>query len=321
LHLIHAKMKTVLSEKLNTKTPESGLISVVIPTYNRNEVLLNTIDFLLLQNPAPAEILLIDQTKRHHTLTANKLKRLEELNKIRWIHLPFPSIPRAMNIGLKRARYEIVLFLDDDIVPCHNLIDAHIKTHIENKQPIVAGQVLQEGEMKTIDSPNSAFHFSSNRRQFVSEVMGGNFSVKRELAIDLGGFDENFIDVAYRFEAEFCERALKSGEKIFYEPAASIRHLKTDAGGTRSFGHHLTTLKPSHSVGAYYYLLCSERSRYQSIKFLFRPFRKIISRFHFKHPWWMPITLISELRGLFLAIKLKQSGPKYIGRVNIQEKL
>jgi GT2 family glycosyltransferase len=315
------KMETALSKKFNAKSHDFKSLSVIIPTYNRNEVLLNTIDFLLLLNPAPAEILIIDQTKRHNALTANKLTQLEKSEKIRRIILPYPSIPRAMNIGLKLARYEIVLFLDDDIIPCNKLVDTHIKTHIDKKQNIVAGQVLQIGEKIFKDNQKSVFHFSSNQHQFVSEVMGGNFSIKRELAIDLGGFDENFIDVAYRFEAEFCERALKSGEKIFYEPAASIRHLKINSGGTRSFGNHLTTLKPSHSVGAYYYLLCSEGNLSRSCKIFFRPFHAVISRFHLKHPWWIPITLISELRGFFMAVKLKLNGPKYIGRISAQEKL
>jgi len=44
--------------------------------------------------------------------------------------------------------------------------------------------------------------------------MGGNFSVKRDLALRLGGFDENFVHVAYRFEAEFCDRAI-SAERRF----------------------------------------------------------------------------------------------------------
>ncbi len=307
------KTKTNFVQKINGKSLELQAISVVIPTYNRNQVLLDTIAFLLALTPAPAEILIIDQTKRHNPITTEKLRRLETQNKIRRIMSPYPSIPHAMNIGLKLARHEIVLFLDDDIIPGDKLIEAHVNTHTEKYQNIVAGQVLQLGEKISKDDASMPFRFSSDRPQFISEVMGGNFSIKRELAIHLGGFDENFIYVAYRFEAEFCERAIRSGERIFFEPAATIRHLKVQNGGTRSFGRHLTTLKPCHSVGAYYYLLCSKNTPRRPYQFILRLLRAVGTQFHLKHPWWTPVTLISELRGFFLAIKLKWNGPKYIG--------
>ena len=309
-------MGTAISGKFNAKSHESELISVVIPTYNRNDVLLNTINSLLSLNPTPAEILIIDQTKKHHSLTEQKLTSLENRGKIRWIRLPYPSIPRAMNIGLQSARHTIVLFLDDDIIPSKKLIGAHWRAHTDKKQNIVAGQVLQPGEKLFVDNLKTPFRFSSNRRQFISEVMGGNFSVKREWAVETDGFDENFVRAAYRFEAEFCDRASAAGEKIIFEPAASIRHLKTDAGGTRAYGQHLTTLQPGHSVGAYYYLLQSKRKRHRIYKIMFHPFCAIRSRFHLKHPWWIPITLISELRGFLLALNLKVNGPKYIGPVS-----
>src|SRR4029078_2122533 len=88
--------------------------------------------------------------------------------------------------------------------------------------------------------------------------MGGNFSIERNRALNLGGFDENFVHVAYRFEAEFAARAIAAGEKIWFEPDASIRHIKASTGGPRSYGEHLTTIKPSHSVGEYYYLMRSK---------------------------------------------------------------
>jgi len=304
----------------NTKLGESKAISVIIPTYNRENVLLNTIDSLLALQPAPAEILIIDQTKKHYSLTEQKLALLEKINKIRWIHLPDPSIPHAMNIGLQLARHFIVLFLDDDIIPNKKLIGAHLKAHLNKKQNIVAGQVLQPGEKRFVNNLKAPFRFSSNRRQFISEVMGGNFSVKRQWAVEMGGFDENFVKAAYRFEAEFCDRIMASGEKIFFEPAASIRHLKTDAGGTRTYGQHLTTLSPGHSVGAYYYLLRSEWKHHRIWKIIFHPLYAIKSRFHLKHPWRIPITLIAELRGFLLALNLKANGPEYIKSLKTKKK-
>jgi GT2 family glycosyltransferase len=243
------------------------------------------------------------------------LVSLEKKGRIRWIHLSAPSIPYAMNVGLKEARNDIVLFLDDDIIPGEKLIEAHLRSHAEG-QNIVAGQVLQPGEKPLPDDGSGGFRFCSTRRQWISEFIGCNFSVKRKTALALGGFDENFVHVAYKFEADFSDRALSAGEKILFEPAASIRHLKAKRGGTRSYGEHLRTVKPSHSVGEYYYLFRSKKVRHRIGKILYRPVRAIKTRHHMRHPWWIPVTLVSEFLGFLWAIFLFLRGPRFVSPDN-----
>jgi GT2 family glycosyltransferase len=215
-----------------------------------------------------------------------------------------------MNIGLEGARTDTVLFVDDDIIPDSRLLDAHAAIHVERRSNIVAGQVLQPGET---EQAGGAFTFRSDQPCWVDEFMGGNFSVNRNLAMRLGGFDENFVHVAYRFEAEFCDRAQAAGERILFEPKASIRHLKAGSGGTRAYGNHLTTVKPSHAVGAYYYLLRARRIRDRTGKVLSRFFRSVRTRHHLLHPWWIPGTLMSELFGFIWALQLYVRGPRLIG--------
>ena len=285
-------------------------ISIVIPTYRRENVLLDTIDFLLQLEPAPFEILVVDQTNNHEAITSSILEEHDSHKRIRWIRLSCPSITRAMNVGMQRARAGIVLFLDDDIVPHPNLIAAHVSAH-KSGHNIIAGQVLQPGEEPVPTSAElRAFSFASSSQQFVSELMAGNFSIKRELALDLGGFDENFVQVAYRFESEFAQRVLSSGERIFFEPKASIRHLKVSSGGTRAYGHHLTTIRPSHAVGAYYFLLRSCNGSSRCVNLLRRPFRAVRTKHHATHPWWIPATLAAEAMGFAWALFLYLQGPR-----------
>ena len=176
------------------------------------------------------------------------------------------------------------------------------------------GQVLQPGEEVLAESPPDAeFLFRSSQRAWVHELMGGNFSVKKATALKLGGFDENFVRVAYRFEAEFCDRAISAGEEILFEPAASIRHLKAGAGGTRSFGEHLTTIKPHHAVGAYYYLLRARHIKRRWWQMVLRPLRAVRTRHHIRRPWWIPLTLAAELSGFVWALILRFSKQKLIG--------
>lgn len=292
---------------------DDPLVSVVIPTYQREKVLLDTVDYLLRLDIRPAEILLVDQTREHEEATGQALESLDLQGKIRWIRLAQPSITNAMNTGLMQARSEIVLFLDDDIIPHANLIAAHARAHAEGLCNIVAGQVLQPGEEVLAEPPAMGeFLFRSGQRAWVHELMGGNFSVKKAAALKLGGFDENFVRVAYRFEAEFCDRATTAGEKILFEPAASIRHLRVGSGGTRSFGEHLTTIKPHHAVGAYYFLLRARHVRWRWWQMVLRPLRAVRTRHHLRHPWWIPLTLAAEFGGFVWALGLRVRKQKLI---------
>src|SRR5439155_254406 len=116
-------------------------VSVVIPTYRRENVLLDTIAALLRLEDAPEEILVIDQTSEHDEITRDRLARWDAEGRIRWIRLDTPSIPNAMNRGLLLSSRPVVLFVDDDIVPADNLVAAHRRAHSDASVAAVAGRV------------------------------------------------------------------------------------------------------------------------------------------------------------------------------------
>lgn len=288
-------------------------ISVVIPTYRREEVLIDTLTDLLAMEEAPAEIIVVDQTESHNAEVDARLSTLHQQGLIRWIRLDTPSIPHAMNRGLLAAREPIVLFLDDDIRPEPALLAAHRRAHESHANVLVAGRVIQPWEESRDFSRDDHFHFAGLKSAWIDEFMGGNFSVCRDAALKIGGFDENFVRVAYRFEAEFAYRFLAvDGNRIFFEPAACLHHLKVNSGGTRTFGEHLTTWRPDHAVGAYYYALRTRSRGQWLLDFLKRPIRAVATRYHLRHPWWIPMTWLAELRGMAWALLLELRGPKFV---------
>ncbi len=287
-------------------------LSVVIPTYGRDTVLLDTIAALLEQQPMAEEILVVDQTPQHDAVTQSQLERWSEAGAIRWIRLAEPSITRAMNRGLLEAQGALVLFVDDDIRPEPDFIGHHLAAHREWPGVIVAGRVIQPWQEGQDFSADTEFHFAATRPAWIEEFMEGNFSLSRTSALAIGGFDENFIKVAYRFGAEFSHRWLASGRRIRYVPEACIHHLKVASGGTRTFGEHLTTARPDHSVGGYYFLLRTQSWRQVVPGVLLRLLRSVTTRYHLRHPWRIPVTWVAELRGLLQAIRLARAGPRYV---------
>ena len=281
-------------------------MTIVIPTFRREAVLLRTLEQVL--SLSPAEILVVDQTPDHEEETKCALAKLNDNLAIRWIRIDKPSIPRAMNIGLCEALSEIVLFLDDDIIPSCGLLDAHETAHSAHLDAdAVVGQVLQPGESPSPEE--AAFRFCSDSPRWISSAMAGNMSVKRSRALAAGGFDENFVGVAYQFETEFAQRLIRCGGRIYFEPRGSIRHLRAERGGTRSYGSHLRTMSPAHAVGAYYHMLVSEVPGRLLWGILQRFRASVTTRHHLLHPWWIPVTLVAEARGLVQALKLKIHGP------------
>lgn len=278
------------------------MITIAIPTYNRQRIVVETIERLL---PFGVPIVVVDQTPSPD-------ERLASL-PIRLIRLPQPSIPHAMNVAVGVAETDVVLFLDDDVIPSPRLIEAHDEAHRELAIWAVVGQILQPGEKpERVQQPadDLDFRFNADEPRLVTNVMAGNLSVKREHFIAAGGFDENFVGVAYRFETDFALRILAAGGRIRFEPRASIRHLKLATGGLRSFGDHRTSASPMHSTGDYYFAL---HQRPPLWRYALRRLRaNVVTRFHLTHPWMIPSKLVGELRGLLLARRLARTGRKLI---------
>ena len=281
-------------------------LTVVIPTYNRPGIVVDTVRRLQALDPPPDAIIVVDQTP-----TTNEELRTTNAQVIR---LDAPSIPHAMNVGLLAAATPLVLFLDDDIEPSPQLVAGHRDAHADEAIWAVVGQILQPGEEPAhVEQPRDdlEFRFFAADGRFVTNVMAGNLSVKRERAVEAGGFDENYVQAAYRFETDFALRLAGAGGKIWFEPRASLRHLKLATGGLRSFGDHRVTASPAHAAGDYYFALGHRR--------FFWPYaarrlmKNVATRYLLAHPWFIPSKIVGEVRGMLLARRLWRAGPKLVG--------
>ncbi|MGL4503439.1 MAG: glycosyltransferase family 2 protein, partial [Planktothrix sp.] len=69
------------------------LISVIIPTYNREQVLRETLTEVLQQTYPNFEVLVVDQTSTHEPETQAYLEQLTQAGKIQWYRLDWASLP------------------------------------------------------------------------------------------------------------------------------------------------------------------------------------------------------------------------------------
>lgn len=291
-----------------TDAVRKAAISIVIPTYGREEVLLQTIAAFLELRPRADEIIVVDQTASHEAKTNGQLEEWARDDLIRWIRKTRPSITMAMNCGLTQAKNPLVLFVDDDVIPKVGLIENHCRIHeLDPACWVTAGQVIQPWQTPEAVQPASKFEglkkdldfpFNSSLDAEVSNVIGCNFCVKKERAISIGGFDEYFIGAAYRFETDFAKRVVRAGGRIRFVSSAGVDHLRVQTGGTRTSGSHLTSASPLHGFGDYYYAFRHGVGVEAWTYSIERMYREVRTRFHMTHPWWIPVKLAGEIRAL-----------------------
>ncbi len=92
---------------------EKPKISVIIPTYNRAELITKTLDSVFRQTVPPHEIIVVDNCSTDDTFSV--LKPLIDAGKIRWIsHDKNYERAKSRNTGMEAATGDYVTFLDSD---------------------------------------------------------------------------------------------------------------------------------------------------------------------------------------------------------------
>lgn len=215
------------------------LVSIIIPTYNRDEPLRDSLECCLSQDYPNYEIIVVDQSDKKFP----EKEKFLELNKKR-IRLLFSSEPNAAlarNIGIKKSKGDIVIFLDDDVVFGKDLIKNHVSAYVSNNIGAIAGRVETEGQPVEPERKNTGRitwwgkftdGFSSKIRQEVMTVITCNASWRRIVFDKVGYFDEKFTG-PLREDTDLSLRTRKDGYKIFFEPKATVVHKRAETGGFR----------------------------------------------------------------------------------------
>jgi len=188
-------------------------VSVIIPTYNRLESLVRVLEALQFQTLPQHEFEVIVVSDGSSDGTDDYLHSLQ---------VPFPliaiiqlnqGVAVARNEGLALARGEIVLFLDDDVVPTANLVAEHLHFHESSSEELVViGPMLTPEDFKM--SPWVRWEQDQLAKQYQNMLGGvwettprqfytGNTSLSRRSLLESGGFDPEIkraedVELAYR---------------------------------------------------------------------------------------------------------------------------
>jgi glycosyltransferase involved in cell wall biosynthesis len=207
-------------------------LSVVIPTYNRLDMLVHVLPTLLEQSIEPSRYELLVCDSNSSDGTAEYLAEVARAHSnVRHLPSAYGGRAAARNAGIAAARGEIVLFNDADIFASPDLLSIHLQQHRDRTGIAVVGLEVQTRDLADYaykrDHPEARGHLHPPSRRKLSWLyfLTGNASVRRADLLRAGCFDESFTGYGHE-DLELGYRLAKMGVEICYEPRAINYHCQ-----------------------------------------------------------------------------------------------
>lgn len=217
-------------------------LSVIIPTYNRCEILRDCLNALALQNLHGSlfEVIVGDDGSSDNTQDVLRWAEYSMPYKLIWFTQENAGPNRVRNKAIRLAKSPIVVFFNDDTIATPELLALHMDFHNDHPQEHTAflGKVTIDPKLPY--SPFASLHLDSSFAQW-DELIGPvgyavldwrafytcNLSVKKSFLLNYGLFDE---DIRYSDDVELGARLSVHGLEIFYCPTAIgyHRHFLTE---------------------------------------------------------------------------------------------
>ena len=205
----------------------SPFVSVLVPVYNEEKVVTESIKSLLELNYPNYEIIIIndgstDKTKQvAETLVGYQKGKYSDV-KVTLLSKPNGGKAKALNAGIQLSKAEIVLCMDGDSQLSPDSVKLAVR-HFSNREiGAVAGnvKVLNRGKLFTdlqaleyIEGLNMARSAQSFVR--LVNIIPGPIGFFRKKAIEEAGF---YSSDTFAEDADLTLKILANGWKIYYEP-------------------------------------------------------------------------------------------------------
>src|SRR5450432_682162 len=207
-------------------------VTIVIPTFNRSRLLPQTIPALANQQTSSDleyEVIFVSNGSSDNTESIIQLAVSDYPDKFRYFYIAptgGPSAPR--NVGIRAATGDVLIILDDDVLPDAELVIRHAEFHKQHPEPSSAAIGELYVPARLLEEPASLLHafpydeVRNLERLSYLHFWTCNVSVKRQFMLEAGMFDERFLF----YEDMICGNRLAShGMQLHFLPEARGQHL------------------------------------------------------------------------------------------------
>ncbi len=204
------------------------LVSVIVPTYNEARDIHRTLDALVAQAYSAKEILVVDDS-------TDETPRIVEAFASQGVRLhPGPRRGRceARNLGILKARGEIVVILNADVFPAADFLD-RIVAHYQREADYVLVESRVANTRALIPRYLEAWHRLAYAGQDWIEWTEG-FSCRRAAALDIGLFPETPLPLCAGEDGYFGQRLARRYRKVI-DRSIIVPHMAPET--IREFWH------------------------------------------------------------------------------------
>jgi glycosyltransferase involved in cell wall biosynthesis len=215
-----------------------GMVSVIVPTYNRASLILETLESVYAQSYRPIELIIVDDGSTDNTRDIikqwqNGLKNIEGFN-IYYYWQENHGGAAARNFGLSKSIGEYVQFLDSDDLLHKNKIEAQVAVLLSNPavqavycawRTLFTSGILKYGpwcQKQAMPSEDSMLRGYISGSWFVPPHV---FLFSRNLVDSIGLWDTKLVQGQDR---DYVIRILINGCKFLHVPSVHVccrRHL------------------------------------------------------------------------------------------------
>lgn len=231
-------------------------VSIIIPVFNKSELTKNCIESIYKYTDTKNfELIIIDNGSTDDTaqIISNFSKQYNNIIYIRNTHNL--GYAKANNIGVRLAKYEYILLLNNDTVVTDNWLNP-LSDIIDNDKSVAAvgskllfqNEKIQHAGVAIVkDIPFGdhlvARHLYYGYSKSAPEVnilmeyqalTGACLLIRKSRYFEVGGLDEEYWN-AYE-DVDFCFKLREKGYKLVYQPKSVVYHLESQSGPERLSG-------------------------------------------------------------------------------------
>lgn len=204
--------------------PARTQLTVIVPVYNAGKDWTRVLDALAALDPAPDEILVVDDGSTDDSAALARARGLTVLQT----PAAHSGPAAARNLGARNAAGEILFFLDADVLACRDAVQRVLGVMRETNADALFGSYDDAPDDPSLISQykNLQHHYvhqHSARR--AATFWAGCGVIRRKVLLEFGGFDERYARPSIE-DIELGYRLTNAGKKILLVPDLQVKHLK-----------------------------------------------------------------------------------------------